>query len=331
MNGKRFTTIVLIILLTILPIISVVMMYHITLCDTMSKMDSGCFGETNVLFKVSDSFATEAMTAKLDMLDDRVALYAEKESEDFTVKSIYFNKYYVNLPMKSGRFFRKDDLIMGNQVAVIGKNLETSTYRKKDKNYIWVDGQEYEVIGVIGYEEETIIDNYVYINMLGTEESLDTIIYTLDIWGESPEVAEEYIDLLFEEGIEAEKLSETQTYGMTVFPQILYGRWFIWLFVCAFLCIAVVSGQWVKLQKHEIGIRRLVGGTVFSITCRMIARYLLYVVISMMISIIFCMVKFSGYFHLLAVGYAITIPVMLAMLIVNSISIIRTPLIEVIK
>lgn len=160
------------------------MMYHITLCDTLSKMDSGCFGDKNVLYKVADSVNKKEMSEKVELIGDRVALYAEQKNGEYIIKAIYFNQYYVNFPMKSGRFFRKGDLTVNNKVAVIGKNLEAETYQKSDDSYILIEGQEYKVIGVIGYDEETMIDNYVYINMLEAENVVETNIYTFDIWGE---------------------------------------------------------------------------------------------------------------------------------------------------
>lgn len=331
MIRKRFTTIILIILLTILPIVSVVMMYHITLCETLSQMDSGCFGDTNVLYKISESATKEALAEKTEALHDRAALYAEQKNEGVTVKAIYFNKYYVNFPMKSGRFFRKSDLTVGNKVAVIGKNLEASCYSRDDKKYILLEGQEYEVVGVIGYAEETIIDNYVYVNMLASENVVKTNLYTLDLWGEKSAVEEEFYNLISVEGLEIKELANVQSYGMTVFPKILYGRWFIWLFLCNILCIAVVSVQWIKLQKQEIGIRRLVGESVIGVVCRMTAKYLSYVGISVIISVVVCVAKFSGYLRSLSVGYAITLPVMLVILIVNVIGTAKTPLVEAIK
>lgn len=331
MIRKRVTTIILLILLTVLPIISVVMMYHITLCDTMSKMDSGGFGDTNVLYKIADSATKEQITKKVNAIDERVALYAEQKTTDYTIEAIYFNQYYVNFPMKSGRFFRKSDFTMENQVAVIGKGLVSDTYSKNGDTYILLNEQEYKVLGVIGYKEETIIDNYIYINMLAADNVVDTSLYTLDIWESNSYASEEFVDLLQNDGIKVKELAGMQTYGMTIFPKIMYGRWFLFIFLCDLLCIAVVSIQWIKLQKQEIGIRRLVGGSVIDIVYRMTAKYLLYVGISMAISITFCIKKFSGYLHSLTVGYSITLPIILVILLINVITTARTPLEEAIK
>lgn len=85
------------------------------------------------------------------------------------------------------------------------------------------------------------------------------------------------------------------------------------------------------MQKQEIGIRRLVGGSIKNIACQTMAKYLLYVGISIVVSITFCMTEFSGYLHSLTVGYAITVPVMLIILIINIVSVTNIPLTEAIK
>jgi len=108
MIRKRVTTIILLILLTVLPIISVVMMYHITLCDTMSKMDSGCFGDKNVLYKIADSATKEQITEKVNAIDERVALYAEQKTRDYTIEAIYFNQYFINFPNEIRTFLSKE-------------------------------------------------------------------------------------------------------------------------------------------------------------------------------------------------------------------------------
>ena len=175
------------------------------------------------------------------------------------------------------------------------------------------------------------IDNYIYINMLAADNVVETSLYTLDIWESNSYASEEFVGLLQNDGIKVKELAGVQSYGITIFPKIMYGRWFLFIFLCDLLCIAVVSIQWIKLQKQEIGIRRLVGGSVIDIVCWMTVKYLLYVGISMAISIAFCITKFSGYLHSLTVGYAITLPIILVILLVNVVSTARTPLEEAIK
>lgn len=330
MNRKKFTTIILITLLTILPIISVVMMYHITLCDTLSKMDSGCYGDANTVYKIEQPESMELITESVDALEQRVALYAEKKYANYKIKAIYFNEYYVNFPMESGRFFRKSDLILENYAAVIGKGMQDFVYTVDNTDYIMLEGQEYEVLGVIGYKEDTVIDNCVYINIFTSEGLVNSSLYTLDIWENDSEVNESFATLLEEKNIYAKELTTTQSYGMTIFPQIMYGRWFLGLLFCNLLCIGVISVQWISLHQQEIGIRRLTGGSVFSIAGYVTKRYFRYAMISMIISVGFCALKFSTYLPAIGVGYAIILPVLLIIINLGVIKAVRIPLSEAI-
>ncbi len=90
MNRKRIiTALLLIILLSIMPIISVVMMYHITLCDTLSKIDSGCFGDMNFLYKIPSAATMQEIAEKVASLPGRAAVYAEETSDGFTKKEFH--------------------------------------------------------------------------------------------------------------------------------------------------------------------------------------------------------------------------------------------------
>ena len=331
MRQKQFTTILFIVLLTILPIISVIMMYHISLCDTMTKMDSGGFGDQIGLYRVSDDTEPEKIVECVEQLSTRTAVYAEQKKEHMTYKAIYFNQYYINFPMKSGRFFQKEDLKAGRCIAVVGKKLEQELYSRQGKSYLALEGMEYQVLGVIGSEKDTVIDRCVYVNMLAADSLVDTRLYTLDIWGEEKNISSHFLKLLQQKDAEAEQLSGEKSYAMSIFPQILYGRWFLWLFLCDLLCILVVSGQWVRLQRQEMAVRRLVGGSTLQMVCLVTGRYLKYAGISISISTVFCVLKFSNYLHALMTGYVAVLPIILVVLVVNVTSTVKTPLAEAIR
>lgn len=330
MNRKKITSLILITLLTIMPIISVVMMYHITLCDTLSKMDSGCYGDMNTMFKLNENQPVESVINSVDALEQKVALYTEQKYDDYKIKAIYFNRYYINYPMKSGRFFSKDDLVYGNYVAVVGKGLQNQVYSRNEKSYIELAGQEYQVIGVIGFDAETVIDDYVYINMFVAEDCVESNIYTLDIWGKEDTSSEKFSDLLQQQGISSEELTTTKSYGMTLVPQIAYGRWFIGLLLCNLLCIVVISVQWISLQKNEIGIRRLVGANIYNIIGYVTVKYLRYVVVSIVISFVLCSINFGSYIPAVVVGYIIILPVMLFIIYISVTKTVKIPLSEAI-
>ena len=82
------------------------------------------------------------------------------------VRAIYFSGTYANLPMMEGRFFQESDFTAGNRCAVIGKDRRGEIIRREGKAYIELQGVPFEVLGVMGPEEETAFDSLVMINGL---------------------------------------------------------------------------------------------------------------------------------------------------------------------
>lgn len=68
-------------------------MYHITLCDTLSKMDSGCYGDMNTMLKLNENQPVESVINSVDALEQKVALYTEQKYDDYKIKAIYFKLY----------------------------------------------------------------------------------------------------------------------------------------------------------------------------------------------------------------------------------------------
>lgn len=129
----------------------------------------------------------------------------------------------------------------------------------------------------------------------------------------------------------AEQRAGTAAYSESVFVDILYGRWFIAIFVCNLLCIAVISVQWIKRQQREICIRRLVGAKNLQVLGHILAKYILYTVVSMVLSTLICMLAFSEYMYAIFIGYMTIIPVMLVVIIINVFSAMRVPIAEAVR
>lgn len=329
MQKIRFTTIMLITLYILLSILSVLMMYHITICDTISCMGSGCFGDDNIMIETDSSI--KDISKALEKLSVRVALYNdEKQDDGGVIRYFYMNKYYVNFPMLEGRFFNKKDIDDSRNCAVIGKNKLDQVYKVNDKNYIRVNESEYEVLGVIGYESKTSIDDYIFVNMLSETEHEFGTFYIIDIWGgdETQDIIATELD---NNNLTYEMLSVTKKFSDTILPQILYSRWFVYILICNVMCMIIVLKEWVNQQKYEVGIRRMLGADKIDILKYIMGKYLIIVSAGSLIGIIICMVFYSGYLMSLVYGYLICIPIMVIVLIKNIYQLINIQVVEGIK
>ena len=261
----------------------------------------------------------------------RVAIYMTKQYGKNKVNAIYYNERFVNFPMRYGHFFTKAELKSGKNMAVIGKNLESSIKEQNGNKYIKLNGNYFRVIGIIGYDSDTIIDDYIYISVGQADGITDGNLCTLDIWGKDTGADEQFAENLSENGVLAEQRAGTAAYSESVFVDILYGRWFIAIFVCDLLCIAVISVQWIKRQQREICIRRLVGAKNLQVLGHILAKYILYTVVSMVLSTLICMLAFSEYMYAIFIGYMTIIPVMLVVIIINVFSAMRVPIAEAVR
>lgn len=216
-------------------------------------------------------------------------------------------------------------------MAVIGKNIESSIKEQNGNKYIKLNGKYFRVIGIIGYDRDTIIDDYIYISVGQADGITDGNLCTLDIWGKDTGADEQFAENLSENGVLAEQRAGTAAYSESVFVDILYGRWFIAIFVCDLLCIAVISVQWIKRQQREICIRRLVGAKNLQVLGHILAKYILYTVVSMVLSTLICMLAFSEYMYAIFIGYMTIIPVMLVVIIINVFSAMRVPIAEAVR
>ena len=65
----------------------------------------------------------------------RVAIYMTKQYGKNKVNAIYYNERFVNFPMRYGHFFTKAELKSGKNMAVIGKNIESSIKEQNGNKY----------------------------------------------------------------------------------------------------------------------------------------------------------------------------------------------------
>lgn len=332
MRKSKFITLVLIVLLTLLPVVSVTMMYHIEQCKAIEGMANGYFGESYTLYSVEDGIKNrDAIMQAVDDTKARVAIYMTKQYGKNKVNAIYYNERFVNFPMRYGHFFTKAELKSGKNMAVIGKNIESSIKEQNGNKYIKLNGKYFRVIGIIGYDRDTIIDDYIYISVGQADGITDGNLCTLDIRGKDTGADEQFAENLSENGVLAEQRAGTAAYSESVFVDILYGRWFIAIFVCDLLCIAVISVQWIKRQQREICIRRLVGAKNLQVLGHILSKYILYTVVSMVLSTLICMLAFSEYMYAIFIGYMTIIPVMLVVIIINVFSAMRVPIAEAVR
>ena len=334
MKRIRFTTIVLGALFVMLPILTVLMFHHITVSETLANMDSGVFGEYYELLAAEEPLADSSIVYKaVETMNLNCVVTADSGEGTETIRSIYFTKTYPNFPMEEGRFFRKKDFMADNRKAVVGKGKAAETYLRDSVRYIIVGDIEFEVIGILGYESDTILDNTIFINGMLQDKVFSSSIYTIDFFDDhnSEEAMEKLLEQMKKQGVKMERLSGGGNFMNTILPRVMYSRWFSLLLLADILCILLLSLEWVQQQKRELGIRRLLGATLQEVFFLILKRYLILILLSVVIAVLYTTFCYPSYRRFLVKGYAFLLPVLLVFLIGMVKQLTQYPLEEVIK
>ena len=335
MRQIRVTTILLLFAYCLFSISAIVMFHHVSLADTLSKMGTGCYGASCGSIEVESrgKQIDQKVIQALDRLGIRYAVTKEEVLEDNgTLHLLYFNKDYANLPMESGRFFQPADFKSGKALAVVGKRKKGQIYQKNNIQYIEVNGREYEVLGVIGYEEKTVIDEDVYVSLL-SEPDHKSGMYLLDYRYDSDgeKLTKQCIKILEQEKIHAEQATMSEKFSTSVISNVLTGRWFIGLLFCCLIGLLLVSIQWVNAQKTEVAIRRLLGASRKRIAGLIAGKYVGIVITGYGIGYLFCAWAHPEYLRFLRYGYEVSLILIVVFLIWSVWSLFRESIPEGIK
>lgn len=334
MKHIRFTTIILSILFIMLPILTVLMFHHITVSETLANMDSGVYGKYYELLATEEALEDPAIIYKsAEEMNINCAITADSGEGAETIRSIYFTKTYANFPMKEGRFFTKNDFTVDNPKAVVGKGKIAETYLRDSVRYILVGDVEFEVIGILGYESDTILDNTIFINGMMQNQVFTSSLYTMDFMDDdhSEETMEDLLKQIEKQGVKAERLSGGSNFMNTVFSRVMYSRWFSLLLFADILCILLLSLEWVQQQKRELGIRRLLGASLQQLLLLILKRYFILILLSVTIAVLYTTFFYPNYRQFLIKGYAFLLPILILFLIGMVKQILQYPLEEVIK
>lgn len=308
MRHRKISAACLLLMYLILPILSVLMIHHVTVSETLSNMDSGGFGENYGMFSVtSEGVSPTDVYTSVQNLDASYALYADYVTEDNTVvRYLYFNDTYAKLPMKWGRFFKISDFQKNCTFAVVGKDMEHQLYYKNATPYIFVDDIEYQVIGMIGYDCKTVFDHYILINGL-TCNRTDIHTYTIDFFqvSNATNTLNEAIHRLQLSKVEAHPQIVCERFINSILPKILYSRWFLLLLICDIVCVILLTMEWLNTWKQEVAIRRLIGGEHTKIVKLIAGRYFMMYSVSLTVGCIYTWICYPAYIYNLLNGYLI--------------------------
>lgn len=305
MRSRLISSVCLVILYILIPVVSVLMLKHVNISETLNNMDSGGFGNVYASFSVTlEDVSPYQVYDAIGNLDTSYALYGDVVCEDDTVvRYLYFNDTYAKLSMAWGRFFQASDFKHGHPYAVIGKDLEDHLVNRDGIFYIQVQGGTYQVIGMVRYDCDTVLDRYIWVNgKIPTKHVVHS--YTVDFFHEKHvgDRMEQIIQKLQEKGMDAYERIEAERFSDTILPKMLYSRWFLLLILCDMGAAALLTLEWLETWRQEIAVRQLVGGSVSQIVLQIGIRYALFLLCAVGMGGVYTGLTAFAYFSEFCVG-----------------------------
>ncbi len=199
----------------------------------------------------------------------------------------------------NGAYPTKEQLSTSNRYAVLGKNRINYTYSVDGRDYIILDGLEYEVTGCMSTGQSSYLDNDVLIFDRNYGDSLWNNINDYIIMGmvsvvfESDEnsllltYADTFGQLLSDVSgkrmcSEIVSINENMRFSPSQVPEPRYRRWAWVAYIFCLVTIFFIIQYWLMQRKKEFAIKKISGYT----TLEIVLQFLLEASVIMLIGIV---------------------------------------------
>ncbi len=276
------------------------------------KIDRGFLSVQAKFYTLSD---TEGMTSNPDLDEqeavlDLVSTGNSKDAyflcvQDTIVRAAYFQGDIEVPPVTSGRFFSHEESLSDKPLAVVGGNHISEIWvdAKTKLQMITVLGNNYQVIGVVGFQGETTLDDLIYVNIgsLSLEQICNARMYIDaganqidEICGNISSNAAQKLGVTMSE-IDMPKAATDVISGGVIMSDILGPTVLIFLFL-TYLCMFVLL---LRSERQRIATLLLIGFSPAKSAFHVIRPQLIFGTAGVLLSAITgCVLTFFGVFRL---------------------------------
>lgn len=139
------------------------------LCILQKKIDS--INEIHLLYSRN---VIEVRTRNIDILEIIESVDMEEKKEKLTIvceelhpflelKGIYYSGDLSELPVIQGRFLTSEECKRDTNKAVVGQQYAKEIYERDNRKYYKLDGNEYEVVGILGRESGSRFNTMIFL------------------------------------------------------------------------------------------------------------------------------------------------------------------------
>lgn len=158
---------------TIIGISIGILKFNLSEINIFKDINNNIYSKKSINLKIKNTKSNSSLK-EIDSIDDNFTIYSRVKNINY----VYFKgKGYIP-PVYEGSFFSDNDFINSNNFVVVGKNIKADKVDNGDE-YIYIEDKLFKIIGRVGIEEKTILDDSVYLP-LNEESSIEDGDYTIN-------------------------------------------------------------------------------------------------------------------------------------------------------
>lgn len=216
-------------------------------------------------------------------------------NEPGNIQGIYVNDdYFIDIPLKSGRLFTKEDMNSKERLAVIGENIEPYIEKRDGKQFILSGNDAFQVIGVFKSTKGYTNSDFIFYNLnsiLNEPQKLSQSNWIVD----SNVISQEELESIVHELCHKynNEVRITPNKGLRYEPNstslfILSSMIAAFLLTAFTIIMSLIRSIiiWFNETHLELGVRRCCGGSKLNIFTLVSSRYVNGTILSFMISTI---------------------------------------------
>lgn len=231
---------------------------------TISKISRGFFNEEAVHFNSFTNLNFRDISLGLSNIEETNVSIIHDDLEK-NIRKIFIKGKYENPPMKRGRFLEEHDFYRDGKYAVVGKKKLDEVFIEDDKEMLLINDVNFEVVGVMGYDVETILDDMIIISDISfvLDEPSNLFVAegkNVDADSLINDLQSELQKALNDNNIELKVYDISDTSIKNILKDSFNESYFFLLIIgCCIICSFSISSEWVSRQQQRIAVKRLVG------------------------------------------------------------------------
>ncbi|MGL5150690.1 MAG: ABC transporter permease [Clostridium sp.] len=267
-------------------------------------------GENTELVSVNyvDSYNHKNMIKSLGNIDNNTKVRMDIEVTDINsdkervvaVGEFFIGGQECKYPLLEGRYYTAEEVVNSDKVVLIGKNHEKYILKSNNRREIYIDGELYEVIGIVGKEgKKSVWDDNIFMPITSftkiSVESVESLFFSKMYVinnefseSEAEKIIKNLKDLDSRIGAAKEKVNFNNENNIKRAISVNFQYIFIAIMIIIFATVnlGVISYFWISDRIYEIGVKKAFGITNKQIVMSLYTEIVIIIAFSSILSII---------------------------------------------